>query len=469
MVERLSQGVVMIRLVLGLAGERDSERDATGVERAIAEIRSARPVVVEGPTGKALVVGVEDLDADKAARLGAVSGGQAHLVLSPARLRRLGLSREQTGTVALPEIDHHRIESLALKVEVRIDAPVGPASTLDEEALELARLALVLPAVIVIPIASGVEVEASILRVPGAAIRRYRQARVQQLRIVSRAPVPLEGAPASEFVVFRGGEGLRDQVAIIVGKPDLSKPVAVRLHSACLTGDLFGSLKCDCGDQLRETVRCMAQNEGGILLYLDQEGRGNGIANKIRAYKLQSQGYDTYDADEVLGFDLDQRRFDFAAAMLTRARRDERADHDQQSGKDRRPAQGRPRRGLRPARSRAADRRECPLSRLEARPRRPYHRFRRAGGLRSASKTEGGPRVPGRSTPMAGNLRALSRVLGGPVSALALRRSHHPVGRRRRISIRSCSSWRSRSTEANGPSGRPIYFPARRRSPIRNR
>jgi GTP cyclohydrolase II len=90
----------------------------------------------------------------------------------------------------------------------------------------------------------------------------------------------------------------------------------VRLHSACLTGDLFGSLKCDCGDQLRETVRWMAKNEGGILLYLDQEGRGNGLANKIRAYKLQSQGYDTYDADEVLGFEFDQRRFDFAAEML---------------------------------------------------------------------------------------------------------------------------------------------------------
>ena len=117
-------------------------------------------------------------------------------------------------------------------------------------------------------------------------------------------------------MVFRGGEGLRDQVAIIVGKPDLAKPVAVRLHSACLTGDLFGCLKCDCGDQLRGTVRAMAQGEGGILLYLDQEGRGNGLANKIRAYKLQSQGWDTYDADEVLGFDLDQRRFDFAAAML---------------------------------------------------------------------------------------------------------------------------------------------------------
>ncbi|MET0745568.1 MAG: GTP cyclohydrolase II RibA, partial [Microvirga sp.] len=130
------------------------------------------------------------------------------------------------------------------------------------------------------------------------------------------APVPLDGAPSSEFVVFRGGEGLRDQVAVIVGKPDLSRPVLVRLHSACLTGDLFGSLKCDCGDQLRETVRLMAEHGGGILLYLDQEGRGNGIANKIRAYRLQAQGYDTYDADEVLGFEADQRRFDFAAVML---------------------------------------------------------------------------------------------------------------------------------------------------------
>jgi GTP cyclohydrolase II len=105
-------------------------------------------------------------------------------------------------------------------------------------------------------------------------------------------------------------------VAIVVGSPDLTKPVAVRMHSACLTGDLFGSLKCDCGDQLRNTVRSMAESDGGILLYLDQEGRGNGIANKMRAYKLQSQGWDTYDADEALGFDLDQRHFDFAADML---------------------------------------------------------------------------------------------------------------------------------------------------------
>jgi GTP cyclohydrolase II len=302
----------MIRLVVSLS----DGADPMAVERAIAEFRSGRPVLIDGKGGRAIAVGVEDLDDALAAGLDAVAGGLARLVLPPARLRRLGLDRPQAGTVALPAVDRDRIETLALKVEGRIDAPVGPAGSLDEAALELARLSLVLPAVVVVPVAPGVEVDASVLRVSGAALRDHRQARLRDLRIVSRAPVPLEGAPASEFVVFRGGEGLRDQVAVIVGRPDLSRPVLVRLHSACLTGDLFGSLKCDCGDQLRGTVRWMAQNGGGILLYLDQEGRGNGLANKIRAYRLQSQGFDTYESDEVLGFDLDQRRFDFAAAML---------------------------------------------------------------------------------------------------------------------------------------------------------
>jgi GTP cyclohydrolase II len=302
----------MIRLVVSLS----DGADPMAVERAIAEFRSGRPVLIDGEDGRAIAAGVEDLDGPLAAGLDAVAGGLARLVLPPARLRRLGLDREQAGTVALPAVDRARIETLALKVEGRIDAPVGPAGSLDEAALELARLSLVLPAVVVVPVAPGVEVDASVLRVSGAALRDHRQARLRDLRIVSRAPVPLEGAPASEFVVFRGGEGLRDQVAVIVGRPDLSRPVLVRLHSACLTGDLFGSLKCDCGDQLRGTVRWMAQNGGGILLYLDQEGRGNGLANKIRAYRLQSQGFDTYESDEVLGFDLDQRRFDFAAAML---------------------------------------------------------------------------------------------------------------------------------------------------------
>lgn len=279
------------------------------------EFRAARPVVIEGDAGGILVVGIEDLDEATAAWLDGLAHARAYLLLPAARLRRLGLNRTSPGCVALPVIDKARIEKLALTLDSKIDAPVCPAQDLDEDALELARLSLTLPAVIVLPILRETVLDPSILQVPAATIGRYRQAKASSLQLVSRAPVPLEGA-ATEFVVFRGGEGLRDQVAVIVGNPDFARPVTVRLHSACLTGDLFGSLKCDCGDQLRDTVRFMAEHDGGVLLYLDQEGRGNGIANKIRAYKLQAQGYDTYDADEALGFGPDQRRFDFAAEML---------------------------------------------------------------------------------------------------------------------------------------------------------
>jgi GTP cyclohydrolase II len=288
-----------MRLTLSLS----EDLDRTSVERAIAELRMGRPVLIEGETAAILVHGLEDLTSDRAEQLDALARGKARLVLPAARLRRLELDRTQNGTIALPLVDNGRIRTLAFELEARIDAPVGATTALDEVALELARLALALPAVIVLPIdGAGIAIDATVLRVA--------------LAIVGRAPVPLDGAEDTEFVVFRGGEGLRDQVAILVGHPDVSGPVSVRLHSACLTGDLFGSLKCDCGDQLRGSVRWMAEHGGGILLYLDQEGRGNGIANKIRAYKLQSQGYDTYDADEMLGFGPDQRRFDFAAAML---------------------------------------------------------------------------------------------------------------------------------------------------------
>jgi GTP cyclohydrolase II len=297
--------------------DRPGETDLVAVDRALAEFRAARPVLLRDGSGLALALSAELADADFAARLETLAGGGARLVLTAARLRRLGAKgRAETGVLAMPQIDLARIEALALKLDARVDAPVGPAASLDDAAIELARLALVLPAVILVPVTPEQVEGEPLIEVSARAVNAYRAAQVAQLAIVGRAPVPLEGAPETEFVVFRGGEGLRDQVAIIVGKPDLAGAVPVRLHSACLTGDLFGSLKCDCGDQLRETVQWMAQNEGGILLYLDQEGRGNGISNKMRAYKLQSQGWDTYDADEVLGFDLDQRHFDFAAAML---------------------------------------------------------------------------------------------------------------------------------------------------------
>jgi GTP cyclohydrolase II len=300
------------RITLGPA--ESLERAA--VERAVAELRMGRPVLLDAADEIALVQSVEDLERIEAERLDSMSVRQGRLVLPAARLKRLGFDRAHNGWIGLPTLDARRIATLAFSMDALLDGPVRPTGRLDEAALELARLALSLPAVVVMPLSDGAEVDRSVLRVSVAAIEGYRAGRVRDLKIVGRAPVPLEDAPETEFVVFRGGEGLRDQVAVIVGAPDLSGPVTVRLHSACLTGDLFGSMKCDCGDQLRFSVRWMAEHGGGILLYLDQEGRGNGIANKIRAYKLQSEGYDTYDADEMLGFGPDQRRFDFAAEML---------------------------------------------------------------------------------------------------------------------------------------------------------
>ena len=116
--------------------------------------------------------------------------------------------------------------------------------------------------------------------VAAEAIAKFRQDALQSLEIAGEANVPLHGGIDTRFVVFRDAVG-GGSVAVIVGKPDLSKPVPVRLHSACLTGDVFGSSRCDCGDQLRLATKRLNEEGGGIILYLEQEGRGLGLANKM--------------------------------------------------------------------------------------------------------------------------------------------------------------------------------------------
>jgi GTP cyclohydrolase II len=132
---------------------------------------------------------------------------------------------------------------------------------------------------------------------------------------VSDAHMPIAASDDCTLVLFREPRADAEHVAIVVGKPDLSQPVPVRIHSACLTGDLLGSRRCDCGDQLRLGITRLTK-AGGVLLYLSQEGRGTGLANKLRAYRLQDAGLDTIDADRYLGFCADERDFGPAVAML---------------------------------------------------------------------------------------------------------------------------------------------------------
>ena len=280
-----------------------SDIEMIAVERALSELRAGRAIVLRRGAEQIFARGLESFeDGEKP---------QGRLALTAARLRGQGLERLEGGAIDLAGLTSARLFDLGLNRGPHSLPPVAPLTALEASALELAKLALILPAMIV-----SAHGPAHALDVPAEAVDRYRAAQVARLSLLTRAPVPLEGAERSEFVVFRGGEGLRDQVAIVVGTPDFACPVPVRLHSACLTGDLFGSLKCDCGDQLRSTVRAMAEGEGGIILYLDQEGRGTGIGNKMRAYALQAQGLDTFDADEILGFEHDERHFEFAARML---------------------------------------------------------------------------------------------------------------------------------------------------------
>ncbi|MFL0354979.1 GTP cyclohydrolase II [Erythrobacter sp. GH1-10] len=183
-----------------------------------------------------------------------------------------------------------------------------------EAAMELARIAGILPAFMVDPEEAG---EAQ----PVSASDLESYSATGALNIVTRARLPVTASESAEIVAFRSPADTREHVALIIGKQSGDHAPLVRLHSECLTGDILGSLKCDCGPQLDAALHAMAEHaekDGGwgALLYLRQEGRGIGLVNKLRAYRLQDEGFDTVDANRRLGLPDEARDFPTAARML---------------------------------------------------------------------------------------------------------------------------------------------------------
>ncbi len=297
-------------------------------ERAVFDLHRGLPVLLGDETGDTLVQPVESLTPASLARFFELGADSCTLLLTRQRLAAMSrriIDDSAALAITLPAAPEDLLRLAAhCGQTLAEDVPLAACTPADEVAVRMLRRARILPAGLAarVPAERAEVVEAAVcagelLRVRCDEAAALCSSGPPLLIRAGDARVPLAVAGECRFLLFRESGGLQEHVAVLIGDPQRwPAPVPVRLHCACLTGDVFGSQRCDCGEQLQRGIAAISAQGGGIVLYLDQEGRGIGLGNKLRAYRLQDEGLDTVDADRTIGFGDDERDFRIAHDIL---------------------------------------------------------------------------------------------------------------------------------------------------------